>query len=214
MHIRYKIYLPIMVMAMFAFTQPARATPDVNCNTFPDSFSSVLAPGGIPVLFVGPAAGGITDCVAFTFSDASFGSPVGSIFLEGSTTPGEAVLSDLIVVSSLLRGGLEVCFQSSGDSPPIATSGCGIPDGTTFTSSFVPGDPLTEVLDTGPLIEPISGRSFHVHFVSQDTIQQGTGVEIVSDTGVIEGVPEPSSALLLGAGLAGLLGLVRKKLVA
>lgn len=171
------------------------AVADVGCNQFSGTFTQALTFSG----FFGEFAQGQgTDCVSYNITDRVISSEFSIVVNEG----GGSVLSDVL---SLTNGGpngtLDVCFQSYNDGNTNAS--CSLAANVT-TYNFQ-GDPALEVLRSGNIYDVPTGITWVAYMVSQDV--NGT-----SDFVAISAVPEPASMMLLGTGVLGVAGLLRRKI--
>jgi hypothetical protein len=192
---------------------------------FASVFVAVLALASVPVYADTTSAGGVN----YTLTNAGSDGPgVFDVMLTIATDPTGSIETDTLTSFSLtFTGATNVSVESSPDGlwaslgqGPNTDKGCNINGsadhwcfsdvggtGITFTQGTAEG-PFTFLFDVTVGSAPTTS---HVQAF------QGTGLAISNDVGVgttPPSVPEPSSLMLLGTGLIGLAGFVRRKVTA
>lgn len=166
------------------------AVADTGCNTFSFTFAQVLGQSG--TFF----ENGGTDCISVIVTDRTISSEFSIVVNESG------VLSDTLNLTNTgPNGTLDICFQSYLDS----TAGGSCTLAANVTTYNWGGDPALEQLWSGNIFDVPTGIVWSARLVSQDNPFTGT-----SDTLFI-GTPEPSSMILLGTGVLGVAGLLRRK---
>lgn len=167
------------------------AVADTGCNTFSFTFAQVLGQSG--TFF----ENGGTDCISVIVTDRTISSEFSIVVNESG------ILSDSLTLSNGgPNGTLDICFMSYNDGGANTTF-CSLANNVTTYNWG--GDPALEQLWSGNIFDVPTGIVWSARLVSQDNPFTGT-----SDTLFI-GTPEPGSMILLGTGVLGFAGLLRRK---
>lgn len=187
---KYRISV-IGAAALICLFTSSIAVADTGCNNFSFTFAQVLNQSG--TFF----ENGGTDCISVNITDRTISSEFSIVVNESG------VLSDSLTLSNGgPNGTLDICFESYNDGGP-GTTFCSL--SANVTTYNYGGDPAVEQLSSGNIFDVPTGIIWSARLISQDNPSTSG-----SDTLFI-GTPEPSSMILLGTGVLGFAGLLRRK---
>ena len=185
--------LVISVVALVCvFTSGIAMAGDVNCAQYSGTFLQAIQFSGYFSEI------GSTDCVSYNITDRTISTEFSFVVNESGVPSDSLTLSNNGTNSTL-----EICWFSYNDGGP-GTSSCGL--AANVTTYNLLGDPAVEYLNSGWIFDVPTGLNWYTVMISEDLPGN------LSDFVAIKPVPEPASMLLLGTGVLGLAGALRRKI--